>query len=79
MQHAFGMERLAEERYRELATLAQAEHAARRARRERGELHTWRRGVGTALVRFGLKVGLPKPQRAPAVAMLESALLDCAP
>ncbi|MFN2503051.1 MAG: hypothetical protein ABR540_02260 [Acidimicrobiales bacterium] len=83
MQHAFGTERLAEEHHRELVTLAQAEHAARRARRQRGEVHPWRREMGTALVRFGLRVGLPKPRRAPALgtaaALPEPPRLDCAP
>ncbi|MFN2609145.1 MAG: hypothetical protein ABR511_14845 [Acidimicrobiales bacterium] len=86
--HPYVSETLAEDRRRELASLAAASHAAHEARvaRARARSHAgsgardtwaadWRRAVGRGLVAAGLRLGLPGPERA-AARCRAHALLD---
>ncbi len=69
MNHPIQAEHQVQERQQELFLLAEAGHAARRARvhREGRGLERWRRAVGRTLVTLGVTVGLPRDRRRPAV------------
>ena len=60
--HPYVIERLAEERHRELHQLARADAVARAARGQARD-SAWRRAVGRALVTAAVAVRVPRSQR----------------
>jgi hypothetical protein len=73
---AFVVSQMAEEHHRDLVDLAQAEHAARIARRSRTGVRPWRQRVGEALVAAGVGVGMPRQRRSGALRQARAILAD---
>ena len=69
MIHPYATDDLVRERQAQLRALAQASHAARRARGHAsgGGIDRWRRSLAQALVTLGVTVALPPERRHPAV------------
>ena len=70
MNHPLAVEYGVRERQEQLRTLAQASHAAHRARAQGSGtgIDRWRRRLAQALVTLGVIVGLRRERRRPAVA-----------
>ena len=72
----FLVTQLAEQHHRDLVGLAQAEHAARRARQGTDRVRPWRQSFGQFLVSVGVGVGLPRQRRSGALRQARAILAD---